>query len=112
MHLCGSAYKYIIDKIAEHNDNFSGDSYVNWGKIDAENNVFFIKNALENVLNEGNFDLDSVKNRWAEKGYIEKQDGRFTFVTRIKDTVARTIRFNSAYFPAEKVPDLEDDIPF
>lgn len=106
------AYKYILDKIAEHEDNFSGDSYVNWGKIDAENNVFFIKNALENVLNEGNFDFDSVKNKWADKGYIAKQDERFTWVTRIKNTVARTIRFNSAHFPSEKVQDLEDEIPF
>jgi len=106
------AYRFIIDTIAEHDDNFSGDSYVNWGKIDAENNVFFIKNALENVLNDGNFDFDSVKNKWAAKGYIEKHADKFTVSTRIKNTVARAVKFNSAYFPIEKVQDLDDDIPF
>lgn len=106
------AYKYIIDVIAEHNKNFSSDSYIQWGKIDDDNNVFFIKNTLENVLLQGNFDFDSVKNSWAQKGYIELHGGKFTVSTRIKNTVARAVKFNSACFPDEIVTNFDDEIPF
>lgn len=85
-----NAYKYLCDSIAENINSFDQYAVKTWGILNAdENRAFIISNTLSSVLQSGGYDLNAVKSRWADRGYILKSaKNRFTETKRIKGVPA------------------------
>lgn len=65
----------------ELNTIYSGEI---WGKINKrKGSVYFNASILKRELLRLNFDFDSVKKHWKDKGYIENNEGRYIFTRSV-----------------------------
>ncbi|MDU6265818.1 MAG: DUF927 domain-containing protein [Anaerocolumna aminovalerica] len=96
------AYQRTIDWIAANPIKFdNNNAYEVWGKRD-KNHVFVNKSILSDFLSSNNFDFDSVKREWAEKGFLEKDNcGQFTTLVRVGESRIRC--------PKIKLPDNQNE---
>lgn len=79
------AYTYLCDTVAENAANFGSDSLKSWGVLDVnENAVYINRTVLERVLTDAGYDLGAVQNKWLDKGYLVRKDGRrISYIKRI-----------------------------
>lgn len=71
------AYETTLNIIAENEDkfaqlNYDAKSNVIWGKITSNKEIYFNKTVLERELEKVGFDFASVKRKWSDRGYLEK----------------------------------------
>lgn len=108
------AYEYVISLIASHDINFSIDKFTGeyWGRIDGIC-VWFNKQILTKELNLVGFNFESVKKKWFEKGYIEKNSqGRYFHQRKINEVTTLYIKL---ILPSECTltqQEIEEDNPF
>ena len=105
------AYQFIRNAIAENRNNFTRDSKQIWGDISGDC-AYFNKNVLNRIMTEEGFDFDAVKSKWAERGYLEKNDrGRFVHYRSINGAQAWYVKI-ALKQPDNIVEYEQDELPF
>lgn len=101
------AYSFIIDIIAKNYAKFHLDD--NRGEIwggEKDGAVYFNATVLKDELQRAGFELSSVAQTWAKKGYIRKaKDGRTTHSTRVNGIKCRYVIIE---LPDDPEPDETD----
>lgn len=87
------AYDWTTEWIAQNISKFNGENrHEIWGKIIFNGfRALIIKKVYVEELEKAGFDFNAIKNRFAEKEYLEKYNNRFDKTARIEGTVARCI---------------------
>ncbi len=76
------AYEFVLGLIAANANKFSEDSAEVWGKI-SDSYVLVNKNVLVREMAENGFTFDSVKSKWANRGYlIRNTSGKMVHQTK------------------------------
>ncbi|MDO4495208.1 MAG: DUF927 domain-containing protein [Clostridiaceae bacterium] len=109
------AYQWLFDFIAKNQIRFEIENNHGevWGKRE-DDVVLFNVDAIQSALSSANFDFNSVKKKWAAKGYLIMDKNRFSHRTTIFG------RFKARYvklvIPKEEakedLTDYAEDIPF
>lgn len=104
------AYEYVCGAIAENRSNFSESAKQSWGNIEG-NHVYINKTVLSRIMDEAGFDFESVKTKWDEKGYIERNSqGRYAFYKSINGVKTSYVKLSQSRFEEDVEPDKE--LPF
>lgn len=100
------AYQYMMNCIAENQNNFSQDSKQVWG-VKTREGIFFNKNVLSRLLEEQGYDFEACKAKWLDKGYIEKTpSGRFVHYKSVYGIQALYVKFSVCLNENDKDPEL------
>ena len=80
-----NAYKYLCEAIAENVNSFDRYAPHVWGILDKDKGKVFINTKIaRSVLEEAGYDINAVKHRWEERGYIKRDgSGKFRQIIRI-----------------------------
>lgn len=103
------AYQYICGVIAENANSFDSASRTVWGKIE-DGYAYINRIVLNRIMTEANFDLEAIKNKWMENGYLIRNNSRsIAFLKTIGGTTARYIKIKLA---SDYDPDIDEPLPF
>lgn len=104
------AYEWVLNFVAVNNNKFQGNEMSEcWGKIDDEY-IYINKNILTAQMNDNTAPFDSVKTKWAEKGYlITNSQGRFVHSTKCYGIKGMYIKIQQK---PEEVNIVSNKIPF
>ena len=104
------AYEYVCGAIAENRSNFCESAKQAWGNIEGSS-VYINKTVLSRIMDEAGFDFESVKTKWDEKGYIERNgQGRYSFYKSINGVKTSYVKLSQSRFEEDIEPD--EELPF
>ena len=103
------AYEFVLGLIAANANKFNEDSTEVWGKI-SDSYVLINKNVLAREMAENGFTFDSVKSKWANRGYlIRNSQGSLRHQTKcfgVKSSYIKIAVKDDGFY------EIEDEPPF
>lgn len=86
------AYQYLTDIISENSLNFHADARITWGCFDGDY-CYINRTVMDRLLTDAGYDIGSVLNKWAYKGYIVRYNERaIRHMRRINGTPTSCIK--------------------
>lgn len=90
------AYDLVMDWISANSIRFNEDEEKNkgeiWGKFQ-DNYICINRMVLNNFLRENGIDFEAIKQKWADKGQLERDiEGKFTKVIKVSGKAGRYVK--------------------
>lgn len=105
------AYEYVCEYVATNQLHFirSEERLIDmWGELRGDE-VYIIKSKFTQICDEGGYNAQSLLSWLADKGLIERKNGKNTVTKKILGVTTRCVHLS---LPSESGDDIHDDIDF